>query len=254
VVIFGTLFNLTMALTDLAGHVIMAVTSCHFDLLILVCETMEPYTLLVISRTQSLAERLRSMLGTERYLVRWVPNTAQALGLDLCPALLVFALPPSGGDRSAARLKRRFESPLLALLRTDEQPSPRAVDVSLSRSGRLQQLVELIEMTLIEHSPHMIRAGKMSLDTETRRLQMNGELYQLRPIGCEILALLMARPDEVIARDELFQRAWHTEDGDNTRALDVHVAHLRRELEADPRSPTLILTERGVGYRLVPPV
>jgi DNA-binding response OmpR family regulator len=112
----------------------------------------------------------------------------------------------------------------------------------------------LIEMTLIEHSPHMIRAGKMSLDKETRRLQMNGELYQLRPIGCEILALLMARPDEVIARDELFQRAWHTEDGDNTRALDVHVAHLRRELEADPRSPTLILTERGVGYRLVPPV
>jgi two-component system response regulator RegX3 len=46
---------------------------------------------------------------------------------------------------------------------------------------------------------------------------------------------------------------WHTNDGDNTRALDVHIAYLRRKLEADPRRPKLIVTERGVGYRLHPP-
>jgi DNA-binding response OmpR family regulator len=34
--------------------------------------------------------------------------------------------------------------------------------------------------------------------------------------------------------------------------LDVHIAHLRRLLEPDPRHPTLIVTERGVGYRLNP--
>jgi DNA-binding response OmpR family regulator len=93
----------------------------------------------------------------------------------------------------------------------------------------------------------------MWLDTEARRLQMNGKLYSLRPIACKILALLMARAGEVVPREELFRRVWETEDGDGTRALDVHISYLRHEIERDPRSPTLIVTERGVGYRLRPP-
>jgi DNA-binding response OmpR family regulator len=218
----------------------------------LVYETMEPYTLLVISRTQSLAKRLRDVLDVEQYLVRWVPSTRQALQLDLRPALLILDLPPSGGSRSAPRLKRQFEAPLLAIFR-GEQSLPKVVDASLARPCHLPHLVELIEATLIDHAPHIVRAGRMSLDRETRRLQMNGEVYQLRPIGCEILALLMAQAGDVVRRDELFRRVWQTEDGDSTRALDVHIAHLRREIESDSRNPAVILTERGIGYRLDPP-
>jgi DNA-binding response OmpR family regulator len=51
----------------------------------------------------------------------------------------------------------------------------------------------------------------------------------------------------------LFQRVWRVDDGDNTRALDVHIAYLRRVLESDPHYPRLIRTERGLGYRLQPP-
>jgi DNA-binding response OmpR family regulator len=210
---------------------------------------MEPYTLLIVARTQSLAKRLRRMLDAERFLVRWVASTTQALDIDTCPSLLILELPTSGGERSVARLKRQFDVPLLALAYND-QPVPDLVDAFLSRPCQLQNLMEQIEITLINHSPHRIRAGTMSLDMETRRLQMNGELYQLRPIGCEILALLMAQPGAVIPRDELFHRVWQINDGDNTRALDVHIAHLRREIEPDPRNPTLIQTERGVGYWL----
>jgi DNA-binding response OmpR family regulator len=93
----------------------------------------------------------------------------------------------------------------------------------------------------------------MSLDTEARRLQMNGSLHQLRPLACRILAHLMAHAGEIVPREELFRRVWRMDDTDNTRALDVHIAYLRRELEEDPRHPTLIVTERGVGYRLKPP-
>jgi DNA-binding response OmpR family regulator len=151
-----------------------------------------------------------------------------------------------------ARLKRRFSAPVLALSRID-RPVPDQVDVSLTRPYRLEQLVELIEITLIDHAPHRIRVAGMSLDTETRRLQINGSVHQLRPIGCQILALLMTQAGSVVHRDELFRRVWQTEDGDNTRALDVHIAQLRQQVEADPRHPTLILTERGMGYRLQPP-
>jgi len=214
---------------------------------------MEPYQLLVIARTQSLAKRLRGALDAEQVLIRWVPSAAQALELDLAPSLLILDLPPSGGARSVARLRRQFDTPVLVISRLDG-PVPDRVDVSLSRPYRLEQLVELIEATLIDHSPHRIRVANMSLDTETRRLQINSSVYQLRPIGCQVLALLMAQPGSIISRDELFHRVWQTEDGDNTRALDVHIAQLRQQLESDPRHPTLILTERGSGYRLQPPL
>jgi DNA-binding response OmpR family regulator len=213
---------------------------------------MEPYTLLIIARTQSLAKRLRELLDAEQYLIRWVTSTAQAVDVDICPSLYILDLPPSGGRRSVARLKKQCDVPILALGRPG-QPIPEAVDASLSRPYELEQLAERIEIVLVEHSPHQIHTGNLCLDMETRRLQMNGEIYQLRPIGSEILALLMAQPGEVIARDELFRRVWQVEDVDNTRALDVHIAHLRNEIEPDRRNPTLIQTERGVGYRLQPP-
>ncbi len=211
--------------------------------------TVEPYTLLIIARTQSLARRLRAALDAEEYVIRWVSSTSRALRLDLQPSLIIFDLPPSGGVRSAGRLQEAFEVPLLALGRPG-WPMPQAVDASLLRPYKVRQLVDLVENTLLSHSPHLLSAGEMSLDTQARRLQMNGSLYQLRPLACQILALLMARAGEVVAREELFRRVWLTDDLDNTRALDVHIAYLRRELELDPRHPKLIVTERGVGYRL----
>jgi two-component system KDP operon response regulator KdpE len=213
---------------------------------------MEPYALLIVARTQSLAKRLRASLDAEQYVVRWAPSSAQALGYDLHPSLLVLELPPSGGARTVAWLKRRFEAPVVAILHAG-QSAPEQVEAFLFYPYQTNDLVDLIETTLLSQSSHLIHAANMRLDTETRRLQMDGSLHQLRPIGCRILAILMARAGQIVPRDELFRRVWHTEDVDNTRALDVHIAALRCELEADPRHPELIVTERGVGYRLRPP-
>ncbi|MGD9047172.1 MAG: response regulator transcription factor [Anaerolineae bacterium] len=213
---------------------------------------MEPYTLLIIARTQSLAKRLRGALDAERYVIRWAPSTKQALALTLNPSLLVLDLPASGGVRSVTRLKRRFGVPLLALCRADQSGPPQA-DACLPRPYRTQALVDLVETTLINHSPHMVCVADISLDTASRNLQIDGTVHQLRPIACRIMAVLIAQAGKAVPRDELFRRVWGTDDGDRTRALDVHIAYLRRELEDDPRRPRLIVTERGVGYRLRPP-
>ena len=213
---------------------------------------MEPYTLLIVARTQSLTKRLQRLLDANHYILRWVPNSAQALALELNPSLLILNVPSTGGARSVARLKRRYEVPVLAIAPAG-QPAPAGAEASLERPFPAQSLVELIETMLIEHSPLMIRAEGMSLDPAARRLQCDGVVYQLRPIGSRILALLMVRAGQCVPRDELFRRVWYTDDTDNTRALDVHIAQLRRQIEPDPNKPTLILTERGIGYRLQAP-
>lgn len=210
---------------------------------------MEPYTLLIIARTQSLAKRLRGALPADEYVLRWAASSAQGLTLDIHPSLLVLDTPPSGGVRCVARLKRKFDCPIVALVRPD-QVVPEEVDAHLARSCSRHDLVASIETTLISHSPHMLCVADMSLDRKSRRLQVNGTLRQLRPIACRILALLMSKAGHTVTREELFRRIWHTTHSDSTRALDVHIAYLRRELEADPSHPRMIITERGVGYRL----
>jgi DNA-binding response OmpR family regulator len=213
---------------------------------------VESYKLLIIARTQGLAKRLRAALDGEEYVIRWVPSTSRALDLEFVPSLTIMEVPPSGGMRSAAWLKDRFDAPLLAITQSDQEvPTP--VDAFLSRPYGVGELVDLIVRTLLSSSPHLVRTQGMSLDTQNRKLQLGGSWHQLRPIACRILAELMAHPGKVVPREELFQRAWETEDGDDTRALDVHIAGLRRELERDPHNPKLIVTERGVGYRLQPP-
>lgn len=213
---------------------------------------MEPNTLLIVARTQSLVRRLRAVPDADKYVLRWVSSARQALTLDVEPGLILLDLPSSGGDRCALRLKERFDVPLLAVVRA-EQTVPAVADAHLSWPCPAETLLARIETLLLVYSPDALRRGDMLLDTETRRLHMNGTFYQLRPLGCQILAHLMARANKIVPREEIFGIVWGFDDGDNTSALDVHISYLRRVIEQDARAPKIILTERGVGYRLVPP-
>ena len=60
----------------------------------------------------------------------------------------------------------------------------------------------------------------------------------------------LARPGQVVTRDQLLERVWGYDYAGETRTVDVHVHWLRTAIEVDPANPTLIQTIRGVGYVL----
>jgi two-component system KDP operon response regulator KdpE len=213
---------------------------------------MPLYTLLVVARSQALARQLERALQGDTYHVRWVPGPTQAIALPAQPALLVVELPPSGGAATLGRLRQRFGLPMLAIRRAG-QPAPSGVEASLERPFETEELARQVDALVMASAPGLVRVPGMWLELTTRRLQVNGSLHQLTPLGSQIVAVLMASAGCVVIREELFRRVWNTEHGDNTRALDVHIAHLRRIIEPDPRHPKLIITERGRGYRLEPP-
>jgi DNA-binding response OmpR family regulator len=66
-----------------------------------------------------------------------------------------------------------------------------------------------------------------------------------------LLQLLMANADRVVTREQIREAVWGGAPGSNT--ITVHVQRLRHRLGDDQENPQLILTVRGVGYRLVPP-
>ncbi len=117
------------------------------------------------------------------------------------------------------------------------------------------ELVERIRAVLRRAYPGPrgpLVAGHLRLDPRARRVTRGGADVELTPREFDLLRLLLERAGAVIRREEIMELLWHPDWFGPTKTLDAHIASLRRKLEADPASPHLIVTIRGVGYRLDP--
>jgi two-component system, OmpR family, response regulator RegX3 len=92
-------------------------------------------------------------------------------------------------------------------------------------------------------------AGEVRVDIDQRRVFVRGEEVHLRRKEFELLRLLVENSGRVLTRDVLIDRVWGTDYIGDTKTLDVHIKRLRSRIEADPSTPVLITTVRGVGYR-----
>jgi DNA-binding response OmpR family regulator len=94
-----------------------------------------------------------------------------------------------------------------------------------------------------------IEAGELSIDFEKRSVIVRGESVRLTYVEFEILAALARAPGRVFSRTMLLERVWGDAAYRDPRTIDVHIRHLREKLEEESKTPELILTVRGVGYR-----
>jgi two-component system, OmpR family, response regulator len=94
-----------------------------------------------------------------------------------------------------------------------------------------------------------IEAGELMVDFEKRSVTVRGEPVRLTYVEFEILAGLARAPGRVFSRTMLLERVWGDSSYRDPRTIDVHIRHLREKLEEEPKTPELILTVRGVGYR-----
>lgn len=93
--------------------------------------------------------------------------------------------------------------------------------------------------------------GDVSVDLERRVVTRGAEVVRLTPIEYKLLAHLVANAGRVLTHRDLLVRVWGPNSVEHTHYLRIYMAGLRRKLEANPGFPVHILTESGVGYRLV---
>lgn len=101
--------------------------------------------------------------------------------------------------------------------------------------------------------PGPVRLGRIAVDLASRSVTRDGESIHLTKTEWELLRALLAHPGRILTHRQLFSAVWGASEGDAQVYLRVYIANLRRKLEDDPMRPRLIVTEIGVGYRLVPP-
>ena len=88
------------------------------------------------------------------------------------------------------------------------------------------------------------------LDLRALELHARGRAYRLTMMEADLLAYLVRHAGQVVSRKAILGDVWGLHEDTDTRAIDNFIVRLRRYLEVDPAKPMLIVTVRGVGYRL----
>jgi two-component system response regulator RegX3 len=95
-----------------------------------------------------------------------------------------------------------------------------------------------------------IEAGPVRIDLARHLVTIRGEPVNLTRSEFQVLRLLAERPGQVFSRLEIMEELRQSEFSGDVRACDVHISNLRQKIERDPQEPELVMTVRGVGYRL----
>ena len=99
----------------------------------------------------------------------------------------------------------------------------------------------------------VLAVGPLTLEAGRREVRRDGEVVSLTFSEFELLHALMLEPETLKSRQELLKAIWGDANYRDSRAIDVHVRHLREKLERVPERPELLLTVRGSGYRIHEP-
>lgn len=116
------------------------------------------------------------------------------------------------------------------------------VKAHLARYARLKQTGKT--------SPaQQISMGNIRINTDTRRIYVNGTEIDLKNKEYELLLFLVLNVDVVFSRETLYERIWGMDAMGDNATVAVHINRLRDKIEEDPSNPRYIQTVRGAGYR-----
>ena len=189
-----------------------------------------------------------------------------AAALDLVrlnqPALIVLdlGLPDTPGDVLCREIRKLSTVPILVLsARHADHEKALLLDAgaddyvtkpfsTLELKARVRALMR--RASVPEETGPRIRNRELTMDLDARTLTKGDIAVHLTPIEWELMHVLMAHSGKTMTHRQLFSAVWPGRQyGDAQQYLRVHIANVRRKIEANPLEPYYIITEPGVGYR-----
>jgi two-component system alkaline phosphatase synthesis response regulator PhoP len=228
-----------------------------------------PGRILLLEDEKNVGSTLVERLEREGYVVQWAQNIAQALALlsahrfDL--ALLDVGLPDGSGFSVAEELRESSKQTAVIFLTAFGNPEDRVRGLELGAEDYVVKPFHLKELllrirnglkraqSLTEWSGRAedeIQLGQARVYFSRFEAIREGQKHALTHKECMLLKLLVERKGQVVSRDEILNEVWSENEFPTTRTIDNFILRLRRLIEADPETPTLIRSVRGVGYQL----
>jgi two-component system, OmpR family, KDP operon response regulator KdpE len=220
--------------------------------------------ILVVDDEPAIVRAVRANLGSRGFRVDVAASGREALErVEAHPDLILLdlGLPDSDGLDLIRALRERDRAPIIVLsAREAERDKVKALDLGaddyLTKPFGVEELLARIRVAL-RRTLHpsadapVFRTRGLSVDIERRRVMLDGGELRLTRTEYALLTALARNADRVVTDAMLLHEVWGPEYGDEDHYLHVYVARLRKKLERDPQRPRYIITEPGVGYRLI---
>ena len=222
-------------------------------------------TILVIDDEPQIRKFLRISLVSQGYTVLEAATGADGLSQAALgrPDVLVLdlGLPDMDGQQVLREFREWSNAPVLVLsVRASEAQKVQALDGGandyVTKPFGIQEFLARIR-ALLRQAPAQggqesaLELGPLTIDLGFRRVLLEGVEVALTRKEYAVLALLARHPGRVITQQQLLKDIWGPSHVENSHYLRIVVGHLRQKLADDPTRPRYIVTEAGVGYRLL---
>lgn len=186
--------------------------------------------------------------------------TARAPMIDL--VLLDLGLPDGDGGEFLATVRRRQSTPVIVISARDTDRQKiglldAGADDYLVKPFSVGEMLARIRVAL-RHKGNSVRAsvtryemGGIHIDLADHRVSRDGQSVHLTPTEFNLLARLVRSAGQVVTHRQLLADVWGQEFVEHTHYLRLYMGQLRAKLEVTPAEPQLLLTEPGIGYRLL---
>jgi two-component system, OmpR family, KDP operon response regulator KdpE len=173
--------------------------------------------------------------------------------------ILDLGLPDLDGVTVLKRLREWSQVPVVVLsVREREEDKIAALDNGADdyvtkpfSTGELLARLRVAQRHSLPSTEAVFSAGGLEVDLTARVVKVKGQEVRLTATEYSLLRLFVRHAGKVLTHHQLLKEVWGPNAVEQTHYLRVYIAHLREKLEADPAQPRLLLTEPGVGYRLV---
>lgn len=224
--------------------------------------------ILIVEDEEAISNFLSAILESNHYKVIKTQKGQEAISLaaSRCPdlVLLDLGLPDMDGIEVIKKIRAWSGVPIVVVsARGHEREKVEALDLGvddyITKPFGTSELLARVR-TEIRHSqkkrsenwsePQKVEAGDLLVDLEKRQVSRKGEKIHLTPIEYKIISILAIHIGKVLTHEYICREIWGPHVSE-VQALRVNMANIRRKLEDNPAEPQYIITEVGVGYRMV---
>src|SRR5574344_204289 len=220
--------------------------------------------ILIIEDDEAIRTGLKYYLEQESFDVLIAQTGVEALekidkNLDIAIILLDINLPDTNGFDLFSKIKERKDFPLIFLTANDLEISiVRGIDMGaddyITKPFKARELISRINSVLRRTnnaSSNVINVRNIVIDMKQAKVLKNGVDLMLTALEYKILLALALNPTIVFTREKILADIWDVNEkyvNDNT--LTVYIKRIREKVEDDPTNPKIILTVRGIGYKI----